>query len=257
MPTSPLIIAHRGESHDAPENTLAAFHLAWQRGVKAIELDIHLTRDHQIIVCHDKDTERITTPRTKHIIADTTAADLQKLDVGSGKDSKYKNEKIPLLAEVFFAAPQGSHIVIELKPEDPRLVDILIDLLKTHGRTAADTTIISFHAAHLAVFKRLNPAGPRTALLSSFKQHPTTQHWSPTTQELIADARACHADGLSLANKPPVNQAMIAAIHAANLTCAIWTEDNPTAAKQYIDWNIDALTTNRAHWLTQQLKNIP
>src|SRR5687768_12050974 len=57
---SPELISHRGESHDAPENTMAAFRLAWEREVPAIELDVHLTKDGQLIVCHDPDTERTT-----------------------------------------------------------------------------------------------------------------------------------------------------------------------------------------------------
>lgn len=54
-----MLIAHRGESFDAPENTLAATHLAWQRGVAAVEIDIRLTRDHKIVVFHDETTWRL------------------------------------------------------------------------------------------------------------------------------------------------------------------------------------------------------
>jgi len=61
------LIAHRGESADAPENTMAAFRLAWERKVPAIELDVHLTRDGALIVSHDANTKRTTgTPRRDH-----------------------------------------------------------------------------------------------------------------------------------------------------------------------------------------------
>jgi glycerophosphoryl diester phosphodiesterase len=56
-----IIIAHRGESYDAPENTLAAINLAWKRKVQAVEIDVQLTNDNEIVVIHDKDTLRIKT----------------------------------------------------------------------------------------------------------------------------------------------------------------------------------------------------
>ena len=69
------LISHRGESADAPENTMAAFRLAWERKVDAIELDVHLTRDGELVVIHDPDTKRTTGVEKK--IKEHTAAELR------------------------------------------------------------------------------------------------------------------------------------------------------------------------------------
>ena len=89
------IIAHRGASHLAPENTLASVELAWKRGADAVEIDIWLTKDGRIVAIHDEDTER-TTGR-KWVIADHTLAELRRLDAGSWKDESYAGEPIPIL----------------------------------------------------------------------------------------------------------------------------------------------------------------
>src|SRR5688572_22227777 len=75
--------AHRGESHDAPENTMAAYELAWKNGEKIIETDIHLTKDGHVVICHDVDTFRTSTEKRKLVIKDSTLAEIQKLDVRS------------------------------------------------------------------------------------------------------------------------------------------------------------------------------
>src|SRR3954469_20934435 len=76
-----FIVGHRGASHDAPENTLAAFKLAWAQGADGIENDWYLTSDGKLICSHDADTER--TAGVKHVIKDTPFDELRKLDVGS------------------------------------------------------------------------------------------------------------------------------------------------------------------------------
>src|SRR5688500_11410518 len=79
---SALLPAHRGESYLAPENTMAAYELAWKNGEKIIETDIHLTKDGQVVICHDLDTFRTSGNKSKLIIKDSTLAEIQKVDVG-------------------------------------------------------------------------------------------------------------------------------------------------------------------------------
>src|SRR4051812_29446250 len=99
------MVAHRGESHDAPENTLASFDLAWSRGDEAAELDIHLTKDGKLIVSHDPDTKRLPEGGVELVIKDHTADELRKLDVGSWKDPKFAGQRLPLLDEVLARLP--------------------------------------------------------------------------------------------------------------------------------------------------------
>src|SRR5262245_7675146 len=139
------IVAHRGESADAPENTMAAFRLAWERKVDAIELDVHLTMDGQLAVIHDADTQR--TAGVKKVIKDCTWNELRQLDVGRWRDERFAGEKLPRLEEVLAGIPAGMRCFIEVKvgPEAiPALVHAVEGCLPQ--KSPEQFVIISFKA---------------------------------------------------------------------------------------------------------------
>lgn len=105
-PSIPAIFAHRGASHDAPENTLKAFKLALDQGADGIELDVHLSADGHVVVIHDGDLERTTDGTGR--VEETTLAELHQLNAGEG-------EKIPTLAEVLDLVGDKLTTNIELK----------------------------------------------------------------------------------------------------------------------------------------------
>ena len=107
------IVAHRGASYDAPENTVASMKLAFEQGADGVEADFYLTSAGHIICCHVKDTER--TAGVKHVIVETSLEVLRKLDVGSWKNEKYRGEKMPTFAEIAETIPDGKKFIIELK----------------------------------------------------------------------------------------------------------------------------------------------
>src|ERR1051325_5880469 len=76
------LAAHRGESYIAPENTMASFELAWKSGDTIVETDIHLTKDGQVVICHDADTFRTSGNQTKVVIKDSALEEIRKVDVG-------------------------------------------------------------------------------------------------------------------------------------------------------------------------------
>lgn len=115
MKSRPLLIAHRGFSAKYPENTLVAFEQALVHHCDMIELDIHLSKDGQLIVHHDFNLGR--TSSGNGLIFDQTAHDLQKWDAGSWFNSKFKGEKIPLLRDVFALVKNQCLINVEIKHE--------------------------------------------------------------------------------------------------------------------------------------------
>jgi glycerophosphoryl diester phosphodiesterase len=108
----PIIIAHRGASAYAPENTLAAFELALRQGADAVELDAKLTADGQIVVIHDQTVNRTTEGEGR--VKEMTLAELRKLDAGSHYDVAFRGEPIPTLEEVLKAIGRLTFINIEL-----------------------------------------------------------------------------------------------------------------------------------------------
>src|SRR5258708_12015509 len=89
------IIAHRGASHDAPENTLAAIQLAWQQGADAVEVDVQLSKDGKLVVIHDDNTKRSGGLARK--VGAQTLEELGRLDLGSLKGKRGPGDKIPNL----------------------------------------------------------------------------------------------------------------------------------------------------------------
>ncbi|TVY09726.1 glycerophosphodiester phosphodiesterase [Paenibacillus cremeus] len=149
---SPLIIAHRGAAGEAPENTLAAFQLAVEQGCHAIELDVHLSKDGEVIVCHDATVNRTTDGIGT--IHDMTVEQLKTLDAGRWFDEKYEGERLPLLSEVFDLVPRHIMINVEIKGSYNRQLEpALIRLMQEYNRV--DTVVISSFDHKSLLFAKL------------------------------------------------------------------------------------------------------
>jgi glycerophosphoryl diester phosphodiesterase len=107
------VIAHRGASATAPENTLAAFQLAAEQRADAIELDVDLTRDGHVVVMHDATIDRTTDGHGR--VGDLTLEEIRQVDAGSWKSAEFSGERVPLLEEVFAAVGQSLLINVEIK----------------------------------------------------------------------------------------------------------------------------------------------
>ncbi|MFC0211764.1 glycerophosphodiester phosphodiesterase [Paenibacillus chartarius] len=138
--TRPLIIAHRGAAAEAPENTMAAFRKAIEQGCDAIELDVHLTADGQVVVFHDETLER-TTNRSGPV-GSLTWDELRQADAGAWFGRDFAGERVPLLSEVLELMPAAVGLNLELKLSyGGRMVAPVARLLREYGR--AETTVIS------------------------------------------------------------------------------------------------------------------
>lgn len=144
-----LLIAHRGASGHAPENTLAAFRLALEMGAKAVELDVHQARDGELVVIHDEDLKR--TGRRKGRIRDLSWKELSSVDVGG--------DRIPLLEEVMDLIAGKAELHLELKRGSRYYQGIEARILALlRKREALKTTLISsFDHRALFVVRELEP----------------------------------------------------------------------------------------------------
>ena len=148
------IIAHRGASHDAPENTLASVQLGWERNADAVEVDVYLSKDGKIVVIHDENTKRTT--GHDGLVHKMTWAQLWKLDAGNWKNKKFKGEPIPLLSQLLETIPNGKYLVIEIKC-GPEIIQPLVALLKKTKTPPSKTTIISFSFEVVTAAKKQFP----------------------------------------------------------------------------------------------------
>ena len=152
--TAQNIVAHRGASYDAPENTVAAMKLAFEQGADGVEADFYLTSDGHIVCSHDKDTER--TAGVKHVIVETPLEVLRKLDVGSWKNEKYRGERMPTFAEIAETIPSDKKFIIELKV-GPEIVAPLKEALAKTDLEDDQILIICFNEKTVAECKKLLP----------------------------------------------------------------------------------------------------
>ena len=125
------IIAHRGASFDAPENTLAAVRLGWEQSADAVEVDVHLSRDGKIVVIHDDTTRKVAgVPRG---VQSQTLSELKALDVGRWKSRRWTGERIPLFEEVLATIPAGKRLFVEIK-SGPECLPEFAKVLRRSGR---------------------------------------------------------------------------------------------------------------------------
>ena len=244
------IVAHRGASYDAPENTLAAFNLAWAQGADGIEADFYLSSDGQVVCIHDKDTKR--TAGVKHVIAKTAYDLLRTLDVGTWKDGKYKDERMPLCAEVFATVPPGKLMVVELKV-GPEIVEPVKRDLDSSSLRPEQILIISFNEDTVAECKRQMP-NIRCHWLTGYKKNDAGQ-LKPDVCEVLDTLRRTGADGLGTqANPEHVDARFLYCLGLGGYRdFHAWTIDDLETASFYQRLGTWGITTNRPGWLREQL----
>ncbi|TQS74484.1 glycerophosphodiester phosphodiesterase [Ornithinibacillus gellani] len=178
------IIAHRGASKHAPENTMPAFELAYQAGAEGIETDVQLTKDCIPVIIHDEQLRRTT--NGKGLIKDYTISELKQLDAGSWFSAKYAGTTLLTLEEfLIWAKPKHLQLNIELKNNKidyPHLEAIVVDMLEAYQLTGY-TTISTFNQGSV---KRLRQNHPQVeiAWLTSKRRNDLSSY----ALELGADA---------------------------------------------------------------------
>ncbi len=243
------IIGHRGASHDAPENTLASFRLAFEQKADAAELDIHLTKDGQAVVIHDANPKRTT--GTAGVVKDMTLAELRALDAGAWKGERWRGEKLPTLAEALATIPDDRRLFIEIKC-GPEILPELARVVHASGKKPAQMPIISFNYEAVKQAKALL-AAHEVSFLAAAKADKTTGQ-PPAIDDLIARARAAKLDGLDLDYQFPIDEAFVGKVHAAGLKLYVWTVNDAAIAKRLAAAGVDGITTDRPGALREELR---
>jgi len=249
-PTAVEIIAHRGASFDAPENTLESFQLGWQQQADAVELDIMLSKDGRIVVIHDKDTKRLG--GVDRPVADQSLAELQALDVGRWKDARWQGTRIPQFKDVLASIPAGKRLFIEIKC-GPEILPELKRELTAAARPTSQTALIGFSAPTMAAAKKAFPE-LETYWIVDIKPNAKTGKKAPSADELIRGAKDAGVDGLDLSAHETIDSEYAGKILQAKLKLAVWTVNDPQLARQMIAAGVQGLTTDRPGWMREQLE---
>jgi glycerophosphoryl diester phosphodiesterase len=235
-----LVVGHRGASDRAPENTLASFEAAIALGVDAIELDVHLSRDGQLVVIHDQNLARTTNGRG--LVHEHSVTQLKALDAGSWFGPSFAGETIPTFEETLQRIGRRLPLQVEIKGATDGVTEATVAALRAHG--VLDTAMItSFHLDRLPLARALAPSVQIGALVWG-RNRADGRPMTPA--ECVAATVASRADVMLLWHEC-VDPAMMAAARAANL--AVGAAGGTATGKdirRLIDLGVVRVTTNFA-----------
>lgn len=234
----PGIIAHRGGAALAPENTLAAARQAIADGCDWIEIDVHESRDGEVLVIHDKDLKRVG--KSELVVWETDAAELQKIDVGSWFDPKYRDERVPTLGQLLDVCQGKIGVVIELKQfhHGQRLEERVVDIVGKHDMEN-QVMAMSFD---IGIVKKLKSLRPDWQI-----------GW--VTKEPVADPRPIVADFLAI-NHERATPELIRMAHRRYMPVFVWTVNDAKLVEKLAPWNPDMFITDNPVMVREVLERL-
>ena len=243
---SPLIVAHRGDSANFPENTRVAFDAALKAGVDGIELDVRLSRDGVPLICHDDTLARMGgTTRSLRV---QSAVQIQAVDVGRWKHARFANQHVPTLAETLTQCRRTT-LFIELKATGGlgrsayhrRLVRAVVAVIATYG-AAKRVRILCFDSGVLAEVTRVAPHLRRVRNCERLPRN--IARW-------LTDQPGLHA---ACFDRRIVTTDVIETCHAHGVQVFSWTANDAPAADRLCRIGVDAILSDRPDWLVQHLR---
>lgn len=230
----PILLAHRGDLANAPENTLPSFSQAIQKGADGVELDAKLTADGHVIVIHDPTVDRTTNGNGK--VASFTLEAIRELDAGAWFDSQFAGTKVPLLEEVFETVGRNKLINIELtnysSPKDG-LTQKVCELIKRHNN-GQQIIFSSFFSSNLKIAAQVLPDVPRGLLAMP----GLLGLWARSFGFMFGDYQALHPH-ISSTSKEQVSRA-----HRVKRRVHVWTANTPEEVNRLKEWGADGIFTD-------------
>lgn len=248
-PSHSTLICHRGESFDAPENTLPAYKMAVDRGF-GFECDIYLSKDGRCFTFHDRDLKRTTAGANTNRCADVTWDEVSKLDVGAWgqwKGSSFEGTRPALLEEVLDLARDGRRIYVEIKT-GPEIVPYVKRIIEGQSKAnAGNILFICFNSDVCAELKRQMPEYKVYWLSSARKKMQDGKKVPISAEEIIGTLKKCRADGIDIQFDPSIHTAeYVAAVKSAGFEFHVWTVDNPLKTLLAFCRGAETVTTNCA-----------
>lgn len=223
-----LVIAHRGASSYAPENTLAAFDLALDMGARHLELDVQMSSDGHLVVIHDDWVNRTSNGLGR--VSKHTLAELQALDAGAWFDQRFAGERIPTLEAVLQRYRDRAHLHVEIKGKTDGLSERTADMIRTLNWTQ-NVTITSFQKDKLESVLAHAPELPAGWLLRQ-----------------IDDAVIDEAKRLGIAQLCPkadtVTPELVARLRNAGFNVRAWGVSNEALMQRMVAAGVDGMTVN-------------
>jgi len=237
------IVAHRGASGHAPENTLAAFRRAAQLGAGFIETDLQLSRDAHFVAIHDATLERTTSGTGA--VHERTLAELRRLDAGAWFGSEFAGEKIPTLEEILEMARRADLVFyLELKPSGTWGAEhALVGGLREAGELAR-VVVLSFDSSTLEALRKIEPTLMTGLLVDKLDADP------------IGAAARCGARQLGV-RADLISPSLLEEARRADLPMLAWTVNHPAHMRTLVQAGVDGIVTDYPDRLIAARKKAP
>jgi len=238
-----LGVAHRGASRHAPENTLAAFRMALEQGVPAVECDVRPTQDGHLVVIHDSTVDRTT--NGLGVVSEMRLEALRRLDAGRWFAAEFAGERIPLLEEVLELVRGRALIQIEMKNDPTPYHGIVAQVLDTVGRQGVQDQVLVMSFDHQCM----------RAVRSLSSEIATGILYAARLVDAPAVARAAGADALCL-EWTYLDQEVVTQARAAGLGICVWTVDDEPVFRRCRELGVDAVASNDLQLLLRRTAEI-
>lgn len=234
----PFLVAHRGWSSEAPENTLLAFERAVAAGAEVLEGDLQLTRDGVVVVIHDPRVDRTTDG--SGAVRELSWEEIRRLDAGYGRrfGDRFRGERVPRLEQLLELARGRAQLFLEIKPEavgeEPTIEEATLQAVRDAAMDG-DVGVLSFAPVTLRRVRRRAPGLPLGLVFRRWRR-----------QRLVEETLACGADYMvcpasALAKRPE----LVGIAHARGLRAGVYVADDEAAVRFFLDAGVDGITTNR------------
>ncbi len=226
------IIAHRGFSDIAPENTLIAFQKAIEIGADYFELDVHQTKDGILVVIHDNTVNRTSSNNKTGKIRELDYSEILGVKVGYSKkfDAQFPDEKIPTLEEALQLAKGKIKVCVELKTDG---IVNEVDKLIRELDMIEEVIIFAFNDKSLVNIKKLNPE-VKTLLLKNYANIKTLDF-----------VKEINANAIGVGYDTKITKKFVLYAHKNNIKVFKWTVNKEQKMKELIDLQIDGIITNK------------
>jgi glycerophosphoryl diester phosphodiesterase len=226
----PWVVAHRGASGHAPENTMAAFRKAVELGATFIETDLQLTRDAHLVALHDATIDRTTNGRGA--VREHTLEELRALDAGSWFGPQFAGERIPTLKEILqFALEADVVFYLEVKSAGTWGVEHALVSVLREARVAAHTAVLSFDPRALANVRRHDPTLISGLLFDTPRENPVDDAWEVGARQLAPRADVVTAE-------------LVQQAHTSGLQVVTWTVNEPADMRAALATGVDGIMTD-------------
>lgn len=222
-----VVIAHRGASAKAPENTMAAIELAVESKAQWVEIDVQATSSGEVLVFHDKDFMRMSKSPTR--LRDVTPDELTELDIGSWFDPKFRDQRTPTLRQVLDYCRNRSGVIIELKyyGQEEKLEERVVQIVE-ESEMVDQVKLMSLKLEGVEKVRALRPSWP-VGLLSTIS---------------VGDLTRLDVNFLGL-NANSISDKLVDRAHKADMEVYAWTVNDPANMSAMLSRGVDGLITDR------------